>query len=44
MSGIVSGINYSLLFGTQDTSSTDASILTTLYSGSSASSLPTGCI
>ena len=40
MSGIVSGINYSLLFGTQSSSDSAASILNTLYGGSAASSLP----
>ena len=39
MSGIVSGINYSLLFGgTSSASDTAASMLTTLYSGATASS------
>jgi hypothetical protein len=40
MSGIVSGIDYSLLFGTQSSANTGAAILSTLYSGTSASSLP----
>lgn len=39
MSGIVSGINYNLLFGGESTSDATASILAALYS--SASSTPT---
>ena len=39
MSGIVSGINYSLLFGgSSSASDIAASMLTTLYSGATASS------
>lgn len=43
MSGIVSGMNYSLLFsgGSVSDSSIDAAMLSTLYSGTSSSSLPT---
>lgn len=43
MSGIVSGIDYSLLFSTGSTSASDidTAMLNTLYSGTSASSLPT---
>jgi len=37
MSGIVSGINYSLLFSTQSASDIDASMISTIYSGSSSS-------
>jgi hypothetical protein len=42
MSGIVSGINYSLLFSSpsDSTASIDASILNTLYSGSTSGSQP----
>jgi hypothetical protein len=43
MSGIVSGIDYSLLFSTGRTSASeiDTAMLNTLYNGTSASSLPT---
>ncbi len=37
MSGIVSGINYNLLFGGESSSDATAAILTALYSGSSSS-------
>jgi hypothetical protein len=40
MSGIVTGINYNLLFSTQSTSDIDASILNALYSGASSSASP----
>src|SRR5208337_5076545 len=38
MSGIVTGINYNLLFSGETSSDVTASILTALYSGSSSSS------
>jgi hypothetical protein len=40
MSGIVTGINYNLLFSGETSSNATASILTALYSGSSSSSTP----
>lgn len=42
MSGIVSGVNYSLLFSSSSSTTTDisASILNTLYSGTTTSSVP----
>src|SRR5579883_1670582 len=40
MSGIVSGINYSLLFSSQSSTDIAAEMLTTLYSGASSSAAP----